>query len=64
MIRIDVEEYCHNCRDFSADVTITTRNIDRNEWSDTIVRCEHRNRCAGLVRYLERKLKTETEAVG
>lgn len=64
MIRIEVEDYCHSCRDFNADVAITTRNFDRNEWTDTIIRCEHRNRCSGLVRYLERKLKSETEAVG
>ena len=64
MIRVDVEDYCHECRDFIANVTMTTRNVERNEWSDTIIQCEHRKRCAGLVRYLEHKLKTETEAVG
>ena len=64
MIRVDVEEYCHSCRDFTAEVIVATRNIERNEWSDTVVQCKYRKRCAGLVRYLEHQLKSETEAVG
>lgn len=64
MIRIDVEEYCHECRDFRADVTIMTRNAERNEWSDTIIQCENKKKCAGLVRYLEHRIRNEPEAVG
>ena len=64
MIRIDVEGYCYECRDFTPNVTITTRNVERNEWSDTVIQCEYRKKCAGLVRYLEHQMKNESEAVG
>ena len=64
MIRIDVEGYCHNCLDFEADVTKPVRDLRDNAWSDTVVQCEHRKRCAGIRRYLEQQSKSETEAVG
>ena len=64
MIQIDVEEYCHMCRNFSPVATITTRNVEKDEWTDTVVRCEHRKHCSGLVRYLENQIKNKTEAVG
>lgn len=64
MIQIDVEEYCHACRNFSPVATVTTRDIERNEWTDTVIRCESKKHCSGLVRYLEHQMKNETEAVG
>lgn len=64
MIRVDVEDYCHECRNFNPVATIATRTGENGEWSDTVVRCEHRKHCLGLVRYLESQLKSETEAVG
>ena len=64
MIRIDVEGYCHNCLDFEADVTKPVRDIHDNVWSDTVIQCEYRKRCAGIRRYLEQQSKYETEAVG
>lgn len=63
MIRLEVEEYCHNCLDFDADVTAPqrVRMTDDVEFvfSDTIVRCAYRKRCAGIRRYLEQKIKEE-----
>lgn len=64
MIRIDVEGYCHNCLDFEADVTKPVRDLHDNAWSDTVVQCEYRKRCASIRRYLEQQSKYETEAVG
>lgn len=66
MIRIEVEEYCQACRDFTADVIKPDRVYAGGEEvsiGDTIVRCEYRKRCAGIRRYLEHHLK-EVEAVG
>lgn len=60
MIRIDVEEYCHQCLDFSADVIKPQRveQIDgKPVFSDTIVQCVHRKRCAGIKRFLEQQAK-------
>ena len=63
MIRIDVEEYCHQCLDFRSDVipAIKVRSPDSEEYTltDTLVKCEYRKRCAGIKRYLEQKAKEE-----
>lgn len=62
MIRIDVEEYCHTCLDFSPDVTTAKRKYsddDEMTMGDTIVRCEHKRRCAGIRRHLEQCMKGE-----
>lgn len=66
MIRIEVEDYCQLCRDFSPDVTASTSiySDDTISRTDTVIRCEYRKKCAGLVRYLESQLKDKTEAVG
>ena len=67
MIRIEVEEYCHNCLDFSPDITRPERmtTVLLGEiWSDTIVRCEYRKRCEAIKKYLIRQAKNEQEAVG
>lgn len=75
MIRIEVEEYCHACMDFSPDVTRPTREvvyihdprelmpISKINQTDTIVRCEYRKRCETIKNYLIRQAKNE-EAVG
>lgn len=67
MINVDVEDYCQMCMDFVPDVTKPTKMfLDNGDYfqSDTIIRCEHRNRCAMIKRYLERQLKEKEEAVG
>ena len=58
-IKLEVEDYCQECVDFSADVTGPARvhvpGQDDLILTDTIVRCEYRNRCRAIKRYLERK---------
>lgn len=64
MIRIDVEDYCHQCMDFHPDVIPPTKYWVGNEQDsvgDTIIKCEYRKRCAGIMRYLEKKVKSEVE---
>lgn len=66
MIRVEVEEYCHSCLDFSPDVIMPRRyeSLDHPDkefvLGDTIIHCEHRKRCANIKRYLERQAKGET----
>ncbi len=64
-IKLEVEDYCQECLDFSADVTGPQRVRFGTETAlgDTIVRCEYRKRCAGLMRHFEayKKIK-EMEA--
>lgn len=59
-IRLEVEEYCHECLDFEADVISPQRVRNGNgelTMSDTIVQCKHRKRCTNIKRYLERREK-------
>ena len=62
MIRVEVEDYCHPCLDFSPSVTMPARVfLDNGETTlgDTIIRCEHKRRCAGIKRHLEQCMKGE-----
>lgn len=62
MIRLNVEEYCHQCLDFTPDVIPPARLLgddDEHARSDTIVQCVYRKRCAGIKRYLEQQTKEE-----
>ena len=62
MIRVEVEPYCQQCLDFSPDVTRAERLFygeGELVLNDTIIRCEHRKRCAGIKRYLDQQMKGE-----
>ena len=62
MIRLNVEEYCHQCLDFTPDVIPPTRSADESgehTQTDTIIQCKYRKRCAGIKRYLEQQTKEE-----
>ena len=60
MIKLEVEAYCQQCLDFCPDV-IKAERIQRAggivEYTDTIIRCKYRNRCAGIKRFLEQQSK-------
>lgn len=65
MIRLEVEEYCSQCPEFMPDVdkheeTMWCQDFRSMEEKavrrcDTIVRCKHATRCAGIKLYLETK---------
>lgn len=66
MIRLDVEQYCHECPDFEPDVQRpekdilygsdpSGRSLQLVSMSDTIIRCKYRDRCRALSRYLEKQ---------
>lgn len=63
MIKLDVEEYCQQCLDFSPDVTKPERlefvgyDSTKTVYSDTIIQCKYRKRCSGITRYLEHQIK-------
>lgn len=70
MIKLKVEEYCHDCPDFEADVVKTDKVCVSNyDWLtdsrveltrvETIVTCSHANRCRAVKRYLEKQQKGE-----
>lgn len=60
MIRVEVEPYCQQCLDFEPDVTKPERCMFEGEefvFTDTVIHCKHRKRCASIVRFLERQTK-------
>lgn len=65
-IKLEVQPYCSACLDFEPDVTKPERvNLYSRDvpvygtLGDTIIRCKHANRCANLVRYLNRQNKED-----
>lgn len=64
MIVLDVKPYCHNCKIFSAAVEKPQYVYGPDGpvfMTDTVIRCEKRNTCAGLVRYLEKEMQKGEE---
>lgn len=62
MIRVEVEDYCQQCLDFSPDVANATRVMAPDGelvLGDTIIRCEYRKRCASIERFLKKQIKEE-----
>lgn len=63
MIKIDVEGYCQQCLDFTPDVVAPVKAYssdgsgDSVIQTDTLIRCEHRKRCANIKRYLEQQMR-------
>nr|DAG55659.1 MAG TPA: hypothetical protein [Caudoviricetes sp.] len=59
MIKLNVEKYCHNCPDFTANVTSYAADVTSyvNNQSEGInyhiITCEHSNRCMQIKKYLE-----------
>jgi hypothetical protein len=63
MIRVEVADYCQDCLDFSPEVTkpirATVPGAGEITFTDTIIQCEYRKRCAGMMRYLKQKASNE-----
>ena len=60
MIKLVVEPYCQQCLDFSPDVTKPER-VCYDGYTDTIIQCEYRKRCAAIKRFLEQQSKEDTQ---
>jgi hypothetical protein len=62
MIRINVEDYCQSCMEFSPDIAPPVRSFSENgavKQTDTIIQCKHRKRCETITRYLVQQMKGE-----
>lgn len=59
MIKLEVEDYCQDCRNFEADVQRPNiyHAMFGEEFSsgDTIVRCEYRKHCKHVVEFVKKK---------
>lgn len=58
MIELSVKDYCQECPDFDAKVTV---KHDENNSICTTVTCKHAKRCEGIKRYLERMEKDRAD---
>lgn len=58
MITLQIEDYCHNCNEFEANVEKFWHNaFDDDSIIDTIVRCEHAHRCKNFYEKLLRSVE-------
>ena len=58
MIRLDVDNYCSTCPDFEPDVEKYILGYDHDlKVVNTIIRCEHRDRCRNTAKYLREELE-------
>lgn len=61
MIKLCVQDYCQECTNFEAEVTIAHKMYSTDgvpvAISDTIIRCEHAGLCARLQKEFERMSK-------
>lgn len=71
MITLRVEDYCHDCPDFEADVN--KEEVSTAMWDDvmkkwdfpvincTTIYCKHRYKCHALKEHLEKKASKENK---
>lgn len=62
MIKLDVADYCHTCIEFSPEADIPVVYLTNNHpviLGDTVVRCEHQERCRNIQRNLEKNIQKE-----
>ena len=62
MIKIDVDDYCHRCSEFSPEADIPTVYLTENRpvvLGDIIVQCIHRDRCRNIRKHIERAMQEE-----
>ena len=56
MIRLELKDYCHDCIGFEADVIGPSLLLGEGDkliaYTDTIIKCKHRERCANVVKYV------------
>ena len=50
MIKLDVEEYCHDCDMFEADVNKI------GAYSDTVISCTRRSVCDNLIKFFKKEI--------
>lgn len=67
MIELSVKEYCQECPDFDAKVSVKydeihdDRRCKTTKTICTTVTCMHAKRCEGIKRYLERMEKDKAD---
>lgn len=55
MIKLEVDKYCDNCPEFESHVIKNTIYCNSTTITNTIIECEHRERCRSIKKFLENK---------
>lgn len=56
MIKLAIEPYCENCPEFEAKLNkIEFSYLDRMTEHDTIITCEHCDKCATIYEHLKKE---------
>lgn len=67
MIRLYVQNYCHDCPEFDPDVekdTIYSENYlmgERTTHTHTYIYCKHKDRCASMIKFLKKRREEKDE---
>ena len=64
MIRLNVEEYCHTCNNFSPTYEQPAVSYGGGQEffrTDGIVTCEYRKMCLNIARHISKKTKEKEE---
>ena len=56
MIKLDIQEYCHDCPEFDPVVSDLFLNYDR------MIRCSHSKRCDEVFSYIEQEWEEKLRA--
>ena len=65
MIKIKVEDYCHNCPEFSPYIGafgnggMMLFGETLTDFGDTVVHCENEHRCRVMMEYLKSKISED-----
>ena len=62
MIKLEVEKYCESCPEFEASVeqnVIGMAAYDSLAICNTVISCEHKNRCRVIIDYLSKEKNDE-----
>lgn len=60
MIKLEIEEYCENCRYFTPEKEELACSTDGEDFSvDTIIFCKDRKRCANMYKVLKRRAEKD-----
>ena len=64
MIRVEYEEYCEDCPEFEPDMRKEVMHTDYygskgDLICETVIQCQHKDRCKSMKDFIERKSKNE-----
>lgn len=61
MIKLCVEDYCHDCPRFEPEVKKDDVFVDGGLHYETCIFCECRHECAAIKRHVEKKMKEKSD---